>query len=292
MTELTRVPASANAHSTLKIMNREGGVIVEGVISTAEVAAINADLESELGSLPEGNWAIDAESWIADFQGYKTKRLQHCVRHSRTYRENYMAGQVMPALVAAALGGRPGTQSLFASQAIEIWPGEKAQALHRDAGPFYERLAMPLVGSPELLVNSLLALTDINEEMGATRVIPGSHMWPDPDHVGDQEDTIPATMRAGDVLLLGGRLVHGGGANTTRDRPRRIISTTWSLGFFKSEEAWHEAIPLDEARGYPEVVQRNLGLYSPAYRDEEPGFLWRVDSKTLQEHLGLVGDRL
>lgn len=291
MTELSRVPATTDAEAVLEIMHHDGGVVIEGVLSASEVAAINDDLESELGPLPEGNWAIDAESWIADFQGYKTKRLQHCVRHSRTYRETYMAGPVMPALVSAALSGRAGTQSLFASQAIEIWPGEKAQVLHRDAGPFYERLAMPIVGSPELLVNSLLALTDVTEEMGATRVIPASHLWPDPENMGEQDDTIPATMRAGDVLLLGGRLIHGGGANTTRDRPRRIISTTWSLGFFKSEEAWHEAIPLEEARTYPEVVQRYLGLYSPGYRDEEPGFLWRVDSKTLQEHLGLVGTR-
>lgn len=270
-------------------MNRDGGVILEGILSSQDVNAINAELESELGPLPEGNWAIDAETWIAEFQGYKTKRLQHCVRHSKTYREKFIAGPAMTAFVSSALNGQPGSQSLFASQAIEIWPGEKAQILHRDAAPFYERLALPMVGTPEILVNSLLALTDITEEMGATRVIPGSHAWVDRDRIGLPEETIAATMRAGDVLLLGGRLIHGGGANSTKDRSRRVISTSWNLSFFKSEEAWHEAIPLDQARHYPEIVQRYLGLFSPCYNDEEPGFLWRVDSKPLQEHLGLVG---
>lgn len=94
-------------------------------------------------------------------------------------------------------------------------------------------------------------------------------------------------MRAGDALLLTGRLVHGGGANTTANRSRRLISTSWSLGFFKSEEAWHIAIPLEEARHYPARVQRYLGLYSPSLLGELPGFLWRVDAKPLEEHLQL-----
>jgi hypothetical protein len=49
----------------------------------------------------------------------------------------------MPGLIAAALNGNPGGQSLFASQAIEIWPGEKAQVLHRDAGPSANAFRFP-----------------------------------------------------------------------------------------------------------------------------------------------------
>jgi ectoine hydroxylase-related dioxygenase (phytanoyl-CoA dioxygenase family) len=286
--QIARLPSSSDPQLVLDHLKRDGGVVLEGVIIAEEVAAINAEMDVELGPLPAGNWAVDSETWIAEFQGYLTKRLQHCVKHSPTYRNRFVANPQIAEIVAKVLGSRAGTQSLFASQAIEIWPGEKAQELHRDATPFHARLDLMSPQSPELVFNSLLALTDVTEEMGATRIIPGSHLWPDQENVGNLSDTIPATLRAGDALLLTGRLVHGGGANVTKDRPRRVISTAWTLGFLKSEEAWHFAIPLDEARTYPEIVQRYLGFYSPAYRDEEPGFLWRVDSLPLQKYLKLT----
>lgn len=263
MTRLQRFSSSTERMEIFEALSRDGAVIIEKIVSDSQVHSINDELNAHLGQLPEGNWAIDSDSWIAEFQGYRTKRMQHCVRHSATYREEFLTHPMMTEFVKGSLNGRAGHQSLFASQAIEIWPGEKAQVLHRDGAPFFARLGMPIVGAPEIVVNSLLALTDITEEMGATRVIPRSHDWSDPDRQGTQEETIPATMCAGDVLLLGGRLIHGGGANTTLNQPRRVISTSWTLGFLKSEEAWHAAIPMEEARHYPELVQRYLGLFSP-----------------------------
>jgi hypothetical protein len=53
------------------------------------------------------------------------------------------------------------------------------------------------------------------------------------------------------------------------------------------EEAWPFAIPVEEVRTYPTQVQAHLGFRSPSYRGEEPGFLWRVDARPLEEHLKL-----
>ncbi len=290
MAQLQRLPRDAGIEEMLEALKRDGGVIVEEVLERSEVEAINRDLDREIGALPEGNWARDAETWIADFQGYRTKRLQHCVSKSATYREAFVGSAQIAELLSAVLTGGPGSHSLFASQAIEIWPGEKAQVLHRDAQTLHGRVGTFHADAPELLVNSILALNDITEDMGATRVIPGSHAVADFEREGDPAETVGAAMNAGDVLFLTGRLYHGGGANVTRDRPRRVISTTWTAGFFKSEEAWHHAVPLEEARDYPEIVQRYLGLFSPSFHDERPGFLWRVDSVPLEEHLGLVSE--
>lgn len=284
---LQRVNADISPEALEEILARDGGLVLEGILSREDVAAINAELDVEMGPMPEGNWAAASEDWIAEFQGYKTKRLQHCVRYSPTYRERFLDNEVIARHVATILDIPVNTASLFASQAIEICPGEKAQALHRDAEPFHRKLGTFNGAGPELVMNTLLALTDITEEIGATRVVPGSHRWADFETIAEPRQTVPATMQAGDALLLTGRLVHGGGANSTANRSRRVISTSWSLGFFKSEEAWHVAVPFEEARQYPARVQRYLGLYSPSYQAEQPGFLWRVDAKPLEEHLHL-----
>ena len=77
---------------------------------------------------------------------------------------------------------------------IEIHPGEKAQVLHRDMGnyPVFFRYGPQ---APEVMVNMILALRDVSEEAGATRVIPGSHKW-DFDREYTPEMTIPATLKA------------------------------------------------------------------------------------------------
>ena len=209
------------------------------------------------------------------------------MRHSPTYREAMLASPLIAEYVAGLVPGAPGAHAMGASQGIEIQPGEKAQVLHRDATTHLELLQRTGPDGPEILVNMLLALTDITEDMGATRVIPGSHLWEDFSTPADQADTIPAILNAGDVLFISGRVLHGGGANSTADRKRRIISTAFNIPFFMGEEAWPFAIPLEEARRYPAQVQSFLGFRSVSFGGEQPGFLWRVNMNPLEDALEL-----
>lgn len=134
------------------------------------------------------------------------------------------------------------------------------------------------------MVTTLLALNDITEDMGATRVIPGSQNWQDFSEPPSQAADIPATLGAGDLLLYNGMTLHGGGANHS-NRPRRVIATAFTLPFVMGEEAWPFVLEADEVRTYSKRVQQMVGFRSVSSRGEEPGFLWRVDSRPLEEHL-------
>jgi ectoine hydroxylase-related dioxygenase (phytanoyl-CoA dioxygenase family) len=285
--DLERVPFGTDPAEVARIVARDGGLVLTGVLTPDEVSAINSELDEVMGPLPQGNFGEGEDNFIAELYGQQTKRLQHCVKYSRTFREAFLAKELIAEYVATVLPGNVGSHSLFATQAIEIYPGQKPQRLHRDGSGFQETLGMKSADSVNLVVNTLLALTDVTEEIGATRIIPGSHLWDDYSRQGKQEETIPATMNAGDMLFYGGKLLHGGGANTTKNRSRRVMATAFSISFLASEEAWPFVISVEEARTYPRLLQAYLGFHSVQYRGETPGFLWRVNNRPLEEHLGL-----
>lgn len=283
---LARLPFGSPAPEVLAAIARDGGVILTGALSRDQVDAVNAELDVVMGAT-DGSFGSAEDNYLAKFMGGRTKRLQHCIKHSRTYREDYLASDVLAGYVAAMLDGGIGNQMLFATHAIEIHPGEIAQELHRDGRGFLKRLGLERPGAVEVTINTLLALTDITEDMGATRVIPGSHLWEDYDDFGSQEQTVPALMSAGDILLINGRVLHGGGANVTANRARRLIATSWCMNFLMSEEAWPFALSLEEVRTWPAILQSWVGFRSVSYRGESPGFLWRVDNRPLEDVLGM-----
>ena len=287
LTALERVPFGADVAEVAAAIGRSGAVVLTGALTAEQVDAVNRELNVQMDAIPQGNFGKGEQNYLADFMGARTKRLVHCVRYSRTYREALLGNPMLAEYIAALVPGKAGSHSLISSHAIELYPGEKAQPLHRDGNTHMQLLKMSRADSPEVLVNTILALVDVTEEMGATRVIPGSHLWPDFSVAGDPRQAIPVLLTAGDLVLFSGKLLHGGGANITRDRPRRVLSTAFAIPFFMGEEAWPFAIPIEEARTYPKQVQAFLGFRSISCKGEEPGFLWRVKAHPLEVELGL-----
>jgi len=106
--------------------------------------------------------------------------------------------------------------------------------------------------------STMWAATDFTEEMGATRVIVGSHLWKDDPSEVDSALTTGAVMDKGSVLVYTGSLFHGGGANTT-DLHRIGINVGYSLGWLRQEENQYLACPPDIARTLPEGLLRLMG---------------------------------
>ena len=130
--------------------------------------------------------------------------------------------------------------------------------------------------APEVMCNCLVALSDYTEEMGATRVIPGSHLWDDFEDRGDQAQTIAAVMEKGDALIYSGKLLHGAGENRS-NRARRALALAFCPGWLVPEEAYPFVVPMEIARTLSPRAQQLTGFRSFHNAKLGGGSLWQVD---------------
>lgn len=279
---LTSVANDTPAEEILEIVTRDGGVIIKGFLTREQITRFNAEIEQPLRALAPGS--THENEIVAAFHGSNTKRLTNLVTHSATFRSEVIDHPLVHEISDRVFLQESGTYWMTTAQVIEIGPGNKAQMLHRDLENWFPFIGMGPAG-PEVTINFLVALTDFTEENGATRVIPGSNHWSDFEDRGTPEQTIPAVMNAGDVLLISGKTAHGGGANRTGDEYRRGLAFTFNAGFLTGEEAYPFLVDKELARTLSPRVQRMLGFRSQ-YPTGSPG-LWQVDYADLGDHLGL-----
>jgi ectoine hydroxylase-related dioxygenase (phytanoyl-CoA dioxygenase family) len=192
-TRLRSVPFGVPVTDLMKILDEDGGVIIEGILNQQQLDEVNALLDPRLETLHTGSTHED--EMMKAFHGERTKRLTNVVTYCPSLQDALFANETILEYVAAMFAGVSETFWLNTCQVIEIHPGEQAQMLHRDMGnyPVFFRYGPD---APEVMVNMILALYDVSEEAGATRVIPGSHKW-DFDRPYTPEMTIPATLKAG-----------------------------------------------------------------------------------------------
>ena len=251
-----------------------GYTILERIISDDTVDALLDDvrrLEAEQQRAPANN----------PFEGARTTRTYNLLAHGDIWQQVPVEPHVL-ALVEGVLG----QQCLVSSLAsISLAPGERAQVLHADDQIM--PLAKPHVAT---VANSMWALTDFTEANGATRIVPGSHLWPDPDYSRDEAETptIAAEMPRGSVLVWHGSTWHGGGANTSDDI-RVGVAMNYCAGFIRQQENQQLGIPHEIVANFsPQLRQLcGFGMYhgltgniekqSPAARlfgDAEETQLW------------------
>jgi ectoine hydroxylase-related dioxygenase (phytanoyl-CoA dioxygenase family) len=196
-------------------LEHDGYVVVEQALDPLTVAEARAELEPLLAATEFGT---------NSFLGRRTRRVFALFAKCRA-----LDGAALHPLVRSIADHYLGHHHLSSTVAIEIHPGEAAQTLHSDDG------AWPVPRSwGETVVNSIWALDDFTEENGATRLVPGSHRWPDGRTPGD-EVTVPATMPAGSVLVYLGSLWHAGGENRSR-APRLGVVLEYTVSWLRQQE--------------------------------------------------------
>jgi hypothetical protein len=274
-----RIPSTAPLAAILVIVAEDGGVILEDFITQAQVAALNTELVPHLDSVVAGG------TKQSEFHGAQTRRLTRLPALSRTFRDEILDLDLFYDLADATFLEESGSYWLTTAQLIEIGPGNKPQPLHRDLennAPF-----LPLGRSaPEVMVNFLVALTDFTDANGGTRIIPGSHLWPDFEEKGTQEMTVPVEMKAGDAVFFTGKVVHGGGPNRTENEYRRGIAIPIQPSYLTPEEPFPFVLDVDTVRQLPQRVQAVLG-FRTQHPNGAPGGLWFINSSELADYIGL-----
>jgi ectoine hydroxylase-related dioxygenase (phytanoyl-CoA dioxygenase family) len=92
-----------------------------------------------------------------------------------------------------------------------IGPGEESQMLHVDDGVY--QFPRP---HPNLVCNTMWALSDFTVENGATRVVPESNKWDQDPVVGENYDTVALEMPAGSISSSSVITSPSDKSNTTR----------------------------------------------------------------------------
>jgi ectoine hydroxylase-related dioxygenase (phytanoyl-CoA dioxygenase family) len=197
----------------------QGYTIVEGAIEPDLVDALNEDLLRL-------EQCFDVQPSANSFEGKRTLRVYNLLAFGALYERIPVHANVLP-VVDGVLD--PGCL-ISSLSSIGILPGETAQPIHAD-----DQLIPLPKPHPPTVCNSMWALTDFTEANGATRLVPGSHLWDRSPDYGHSYDSIPAEMPKGSVLIWHGSLWHGGGANTT-DARRNGIAMNYCAGYIRQQE--------------------------------------------------------
>ena len=133
--------------------------------------------------------------------------------------ENVIRGTVTSVyeLLDAAL---PRDRRLVELSSITVFPGAESQPLHRDE-----------MGEGKQVISIFINLSDTHESTGALNVYPGSHKTTQtPDEAERSADGVALALPAGSVVIMNGKLLHRGLANTSPDRIRPVFYFSFGDG--------------------------------------------------------------
>jgi ectoine hydroxylase-related dioxygenase (phytanoyl-CoA dioxygenase family) len=270
--DVPRLSPTATPDEIAAALADAGCAIVERLVAPPLLGRARAELAPWLDATACGR---------DDFAGFRTRRTGGLLGRSATCRELVQHPTVL-ATTKAVLAQATSFQ-LHLTQVIAIGPGEPAQMIHRDQWAF-DFFPFPL--GYEVQCNTIWAMTDFTEANGATRVVPGSHRREDRLEFR-HENTVPAEMAAGSLLLYTGSLYHGAGANRS-ESARYGLNLTYSVSWLRQEENQYLAVPAEIARGFDEPLLRLMGYARGAYalgyvddlRDPLDALLGRESSDT------------
>ncbi|CAI6095299.1 unnamed protein product [Clonostachys chloroleuca] len=172
---------------------------------------------------------------------------------------------------------------LNATTAIRLVPGAKAQPLHRvrpvaiprfESFPSYltmsqDQMAYQIRPDPTnplftVMVGCLIAASKTTVKNGATRVIPGSHLWGS-DRAPKPEEAVYAEMEPGSALFTLGSCFHAGSANLSEendpDASRTLFAVFGQRDYFRQHQDEVLSTPIEVARTLPEDILKITGYY-------------------------------
>ena len=182
---IQKLPANAHIQDILRVIERDGGIILTDFTSSEQLDAIDADVElqrakapttegSALSIIPKETLAVpglvgksDTIADICDHQPVLELLRKHILEYKfRVIRENIIEENVIDPLLSI-------------STTLNIGYGAPRQIIHRDDNVHGIRHGGPFKLNEQSQFACLIAGTKTTRENGATMFIPGSHKWDD-----------------------------------------------------------------------------------------------------------------
>lgn len=283
MQPLQRFASDDALERQLAAFEADGGVIIEGLFPADTIATVRAAADAYADGVTPGDATQGMGEAGKAFVGANTIRFSSLGLLTPAFFD-MLDNERYAALADAVLLPHCGGYWLNTAQVMYIGPGEKAQELHRDADNWWEFMHRTWPDTPEVTISAMIGLDEVTAELGATRVVPGSHRLRKLDYRMEIE-TVPAELGPGDALIYSGSVFHGGGANTTADRWRRAMHVSFVAGWLTPEEAIALDHPLGSLDHRSERVRQLIGhrSYTPG-EGRRGGGLWLRHVKAIEEN--------
>lgn len=287
---LQRFDADTPPSVLCNAIREDGGIVVRQLLKGDEVNSIDAQLDPYVSRRSPGFHHDDSDT---AFYGGNTKRIQGLAAKSTAFVETVLLNDVLENIADELLLPNCGNYWMSQAETIFIGPGNSAQVLHRDDVNWSQAASLGI----DLQVSALVALGDYDAEVGATMVIPRTHLTHGNESTSyNPSDAVPVEMQPGDALIYLGSLVHGGGANTTVNRVRKALYIGFLLGWLTPEEAVPQSITEDVARHLPARARELLGWANIHGNAASEGVhaavqLWQLDRDDLEKFDGLFIQR-
>ena len=248
--QITHLPANTPQEELLRCMAEDGAVIIDDVLGSEQLGALEHDLTPFLKREVYGR---------DPFTGFRTQRIGALIARSQACGELALEPRMLDA-ARKYLADHCDDVQLHFTSAVAIAPGESAQILHRDRGIWGGYVPRQI----EPLFSTIWALTPFTQENGATQVVVGSHHWekkrqPEPDEIAYAE------MSPGSVLCYNGTVLHGGGANATEDETRVGVFLHYTLNWLRQEENQYLSCPPEHAEHLSQELRALIGYAKGGY---------------------------
>ncbi|KFY79077.1 hypothetical protein V499_01882 [Pseudogymnoascus sp. VKM F-103] len=259
--------AAPKADEIVASLIRNGGCVLRNFISDATILdIIERDVRPHIQA--------DRPWEGVDFFPPETRRVMGLVGKSRVFTDTIPANRlyrdVCSRLLSSTCRSWYGYQlnttvsepQLSNTIVFSIGPGAKRQELHRDDSIHHNHLSdlrshQDYRIGRDTSVGLFVAGKKTTRANGATRFIPGSHLWGE-ERCPDEELAFYAELQPGDAFIMLASCYHGGSANTTADEERLVYSCFMTKGFLRQENQYL-ANSSEQVRQYPRDVQMLIG---------------------------------
>ncbi|KAK8210198.1 hypothetical protein M8818_003686 [Zalaria obscura] len=273
-----RIPYNAPKAMFVDALKRDGCVIIKDFTDLDTLAQAQKEVQPYLD--------VDAPNSQVGALNGGTKTCTRLIGRSATVREKFFSDPLYQDLAEEFLGitttnwmgNTPETNTTHPLLSIAITmdtrPGSAAQRLHRDDKNHHARhtKAETYTKGRDMLMGIFVPGCDTYKENGATRIVPGSHLWGDeePDFGPDGcNGVVDAELKAGEAFVMLGSLYHGAGHYQKETGSRTVHIMFMCGGVYRQEEIPFLSYPIEDVKTYSKLVQDRLG-----WKQSEPNLGW------------------